>query len=274
LNVELVVGNLTKFEESKDYVAVTVENLNEKYVYFAKKLLLTGGVKSSSELLVNSKIYKEIKVFDSQTNLVCIWSFKKIKLQKSPFSFADLSIHFEINNIQSHIQLYRMNDYFIHRIRENYFILKLLPVICFKFLSSHIIFGFSYFPQEISGEFIYSKGRWIKNKSADFKTIRRIIKVEAIKLFKIGLLLFPMQIKLPTGSGNHIGGQFYLEKSWASLKSDLDWKEIDGFGRPCNLTRVHICDGLVFGPIPVGSVTLTSMANTSRIVSKIMDLFT
>ena len=274
LKAELVVGNVTKFEESEDFISVVVENLNEKYVYFAKKLLLTGGVKSSSELLVNSKIYDEIKVFDSQTNLVCIWSFKKISLQKSQFSFTDLSIHFEMNDIQSHIQLYRMNDYFIHRIRENYFLFKFLPLTFFRFLSLHVIFGFSYFPQEVSGEFMYSKGRWAKNRNANFKAMKKIFKAEARKLFKIGLLLFPIQIKLPTGSGNHIGGQFYLEKSWTSLKSDLDWREIDGFGRPCNLTRVHICDGLAFGPIPVGSVTLTSMANTSRIVSKIMKLTT
>jgi hypothetical protein len=273
LKAEQVIGNLIKFEESKDYVSVTVENLNEKYVYHAKRLFLTGGVRSSSELLVNSKVYDKIKIFDSQTNLVFIWSFKKIGLQKYPFSFADMSIHFELNNMQSHSQLYRLNDYFIHRIRENYFLFKLLPIKWFRFLSSHFIFGFSYFPQETSGEFMYIEGRWVRNKKADFRSIKKIVNIQVLKLLKIGLLLFPIQIKLPTGFGNHIGGQFYLEKSWSSLNHDLEWKEIDGFGRPSNLMRVHVCDSLAFGPIPVGSVTLTAMANTSRIVSKIMTLF-
>jgi len=270
LKAELVVGNLIKFKELSDCVSITVKNSNNEEVYLTKKLLLTGGAKATSELLVSNNVYEKIQIFDSQTNLVCIWSRKKIDLEPTQFSFTDFSVHFENSNFKTHIQLYRLNDYFIHRIRENYLVFKLLTNKCFEYLSSHIIFGFAYLPQEISGQFIYSNGSWEKHKSADHKVIRKTLNRTSLKLFKLGLLMLPWQIKLPTGFGNHIGGQFYLDKSWKTLNSNLNWIKIDDFGRPPKLKRVHICDNLVFGPIPVGSVTLTSMANTSRIVSKIM----
>ncbi len=267
--VTLISGWVSKIEECDNYVVARVCKEGEVQEIRAKRILLTGGVASTAQLLVDSNVFPAIRLLDSQTTLILMWSLKNIQTGQSNLSLADTSLTTKSNNYVTHTQLYTLNDYFIARLRNSYPLVRMIPKIVLRLLSRRLVFGFTYFQQELSGQLKYTNQKWIESKSPNWKKIRMAFKNISNAALDAGLWLIPLRYHLPVGGGHHIGGEMFVKGMWEELNDQLWRIELDDLARPMGYERVHVMDSTALGPIPTGSVTLASMAFTSLLASRI-----
>ena len=269
LGVTKISGTVTKLEELSSFVKVHVKDGNRIKILKTKKILLTGGPASSVKLLVDSGIYDSLRIVDSQTTFLMFFSLAKIK-KYNKLSLTDSSLITKKFNRFSHCQLYLLNDYFIARIRSMNWILKFIPEFIFEFLRKRIVFGFAYFPQEVSGQLEYSDKAWKICQPPDYKKIGFYLKDISESASKNRLIRIPIKKHLKVGGGNHLGSNIFLSGAWKNIDKKIWNLPIDEYGRPSNRQRIHLCDAAGFGPIPTGPVTVSSMAHTSLLVKKII----
>jgi hypothetical protein len=198
-----------------------------------------------------------------------MWSLKKIKSGNSNLSLADTSLTTKGTECVTHTQLDTLNDYFIARLRNSYPLVRMIPKIVLRIFSRRLVFGFTYFQQEVSGQFKYTNQKWIESKSPDWRKIKMAFKNISIAALDAGLWLIPLRYHFPVGGGHHIGGEMFVKGMWEEL-NDQFWRiELDELARPMGYERVHVMDSTALGPIPTGSVTLASMVHTSLLASRI-----
>jgi ferredoxin len=267
--ITVISGWVSKIEVCDEYVVAKVYKEGEFEEIRAKRILLTGGVASTAQLLVDSGIIPELRLLDSQTTLTLMWSLKKIKSGNSNLSLADTSLTTKGTECVTHTQLYTLNDYFIARLRNSYPLVRMIPKIVLRIFSRRLVFGFTYFQQEVSGQFKYTNQKWIESKSPDWRKIKMAFKNISIAALDAGLWLIPLRYHFPVGGGHHIGGEMFVKGMWEEL-NDQFWRiELDELARPMGYERVHVMDSTALGPIPTGSVTLASMVHTSLLASRI-----
>ncbi len=74
--------------------------------------------------------------------------------------------------------------------------------------------------------------------------------------------LLPLASRGLVGTGNHAGGSLPMRERPGQLETDL-------LGRPTGFERVHVVDSSVFPTVPATTITLSVMANATRIASAI-----
>jgi ferredoxin len=273
LAATVIDGLVTEFKEDSRGVTVFFDTGEGHSSVLTKRLFLTSGVTSTLEILVKSGTHTELKLLDSQTVLLAFVKWNRVSTQNIfNQSLADVSLSVASQGLLSHLQLYTFNDYFLDRIYYNYRFTRVLPKRLWKrILERYVIFGFAYFPQEISGSLTVSRMGWKIERQPSRGQIRKTLKVVQRVARRLGLFLVPLRVLLPIGAGNHTGSNLFLKNTWKSLNGTFWNVPVDDLGRVEEFNNVHILDATSHGPIPIGSVTLATMAQATILSSRIIE---
>jgi len=251
---------------------------NEEIVYSARRVYLGAGVLSTAKIMLNSlcKFDEKILMLDSQYLMIpalLLDNCEDIKKEKL-HTLAQLFFGIQDDKLtpkRIHFQLYTynsmINDLFERKFRRLYPHFE--DLIEKKFLGRLIaIQGF--LPSVDS----HSAQIWLDKKTNQLESkliINRNSKILFQKIQKYlfknslntGFLPFPFTSSLGNfGRSFHTGGTFPMTAS-----EKLTFNQSDIYGRVADFERIHIVDSSVFPSIPSGAITLSIMANASRIAS-------
>ena len=192
-------------------------------------------------------------------------------------TLAQLFLELQDKNISQrliHLQLYTYNDLYKKGLESMFGRLSKLTTPLLRRL--HIIQGYLHSENSSTiGLKIHSKQdpRLVLTGN-QAGSAKRIIQKVAIKMLKLsphtGLLpLIPMLSIGKPGDGRHVGGTFPMSKEDKPYSTDL-------LGRPRGsdkrLERVFLADSANFTSIPAPTITLSAMANGTRIASIVADM--
>ena len=259
-------AKLVSFNENSDaMVSCLIKKSNEFYEEEFDKIFLACGPINTSKIVMNStKINKlKIKTCDMLSIPYLIPSFGKVKKH----SFADVFSYFKDDNFEIFIQIYGFSKSLL-KLASN--VLPLTNLVSYFPSNLLSVFGgmFVYLDQDHSSKIIVTK----ENKNLIISFEEAINNNEGIykKLNKTlrGGGVYPIHLlskKFDFGKSNHYGAQFAHSKKSTEISSDRT-------GRILDLKNTHIIDSSVLPRVNVGPVTLTTMANSYRIVEEIFDI--
>jgi hypothetical protein len=260
--IELLTNHLLiSFREREAQVALNVAvGSTELREIVTKKLLLATGPISSSKILISSGVCDVISHADTSTaftSALVLSRRHEVKSHTLPqFYIREKSGAFLA-------QVYAPSESHLSKLQSRVpFGGFLTPVLKRLIHSIHPVI--IYFNSNISDDLSVSsrdgvvvvagKNTW-KNRRAQLALLLRF----AFTLVTRGVLLtLPFTQFTPPGSGYHFGAGLSRTGS------------LDSQGRPFGLRRVHILDASSLSNLPVGSITPTVMANSSRIVKEII----
>lgn len=275
LKATYLQGNLDSFTEIEGKVEISITSPSNVSSEYTNRLLLTGGVLSTSEILLRSDRIVEAKIRDSQTAFV--YGFSKIRKDSrnrfDNLNFPRVSFLFESTSSSVGLQLYPVSDYILRRGSG------VLPVPNFAYqflkeiLQKWMFVGLAYFDSNVSSSIRIRKGELSIIRSK--KRIRtRIYKEMRGKLRFLGICLGRFRREMTVGGGYHFMGNFFPGNFWKNERLLIDdgFQKLTELSSFSDLSRVHILDASIQTHMPTGSVTVGVMANVALLTKKIIDI--
>ena len=263
--VVLIPGEAVSFSESQNSVTVSVQEPTGNIIEVSgHRLILSGGPLSTAKLLLSSQVVPEVTIRDSQTAAVIGFTFWRNNPSTVKHSLAEVFLKANFKRFSIALQLYGYAQWIESKFRNGSFLTRAFTYVSSVFTNRFFV-GLMYFPEELSGRIKLMENEFRIGRS--LASLVRIFFYHVIlflRLLKNGVLINPIPLLFPVGGGNHIGSSFpnnFLPES--------DSASSDTFGRTFGMNRVHIVDSSSLHRLPVGSVTLTSMAFTDLICRRI-----
>lgn len=252
---------VTTLHENDGYVTIRGNRSDTPFEVKAQRVILAAGALSSSAILVNSSIYRQLRLQDTSASYGAA-------LSPSRWQSTDVVQHglsqIWIRFPESHVaQLYAPDSVHLPKLRQRLsslrklanpvsqvLIERLIPIILIREASHSDSI-------ELSKQGDHVITRAVTNAKSEIQHVHALNTLRK-SLRGTGLfLLIPFFEQPSVGTGQHVGASLpHLSGS-------------DELGRPPGLNRVHVVDGSVLPKIPLGSVTPLIMANATRIASYI-----
>jgi len=255
---------LRRIEKISDNTVLEFEN-NEEIVQiqdFSRAFLACGPI-GTGAILIRSNVFDRVEIKDTCTIFFGAFSWKKkgnanpphhtlsqwwVEMKESR-NFRAQFYSPSMDNSLLLQQRIKLLKYFPRVKRE--ILLRLHPFICYlntNYSGSIVL--------EKSGKSILIK---LKRQAFEKSFVHNNVKELSKHLRKIGLYIPVAFLKIPPpGSGFHIGSSIPHGES------------SDHLGRIKNWSDVHIVDASVLPEIEVGSITPTTMVNSSRIARQVV----
>ena len=274
LGATYIQGNLVSFREIERKVEIAISSgskITQKYI---NRLLLTGGVLSTSKILIRSNYIAEAKIRDSQTAVV--YGFTKVqKDNKNNFNnlnFPRVSFLFDLKSATLGLQLYLISDYILRRGTGNISMPDFMYKWLRKFLQNWMFVGLVYFDSNVS-----SSIKIIRNKISIIRSDKRVrdkMYKQMRKQFRIlGIRLGRFRREMSVGGGYHFMGNFFPGNFWKNenLLMNNGFQKLTELSSISETSRVHILDASIQTHMPTGSVTVGVMAQVALLTKKIVD---
>jgi hypothetical protein len=263
---------LRKFSESSETVKLVFENDGKKVFKEADTLFLGTGVISTSKILLDSGLFKEIRIKDTQLFYMPAFSLRTNRItrrnnQRIVFPSFFMKIK-KKGSTELFFQHYPMNELILQR-----FIMMVPKILglfqpLFKFLLKRVGVTFGYLPTNRSGSLQVvsannesTKISVIKQKIRGFSIVLKFITI--VKFLKIGLLPFTFLTKY-TGVGDsyHLGSNTFVD----NLGEVRHITNEDGLIH--NHSKVYSIDSSALHHLEPGPITYEMMLNAVRIAIK------
>ncbi len=273
LSCEYLVGNVETIEEFQSETWVTFTHEKQKAKVKSRRVLLTGGVLSSSRILLNSGKIMETSIHDSQTIAFAGFSPKRrvINSKLSNVSFPEMSFLFRNSKNDIAFQIYSFNQYIAERASPLFAKTLFKNKSVQSFLQRFFFVGLGYFDSNLSGQ-ITVKRHGLKVSKGKAKLRSSLYKDSRKKLKLISLYLSPIFKSLKVGGGYHFMGNFFPDGIWKDEEylTGMGMMKLTALASFSEDSNIHLVDGSIQGHLPTGSVTLNSMAITSLVVDRIV----
>ena len=259
---------VVSFEEygPEGLVKIRCRNIvsDQELDFLTERVFVALGPLGTSKLILNSvEDISEIRISDSNTFYLPLWHFKSHNFSSNVISLSNLVISFFKNNRSLFLQLYPNTLDLLNFIKKK-LNLTLIPDNFIKFFMKHFTVSIGFIPSTFSDSISVKKvaknnffisrlkneGKRSFCNSALKDLGKQLIK---IRVFRIpGMILHQMP-----GAGVHSGSLINPDSS--SFINRIN-------GRLEGHSNIIIVDSSSLPEIPVGSISLTSMANAMRIV--------
>ena len=263
------------FKEINNQVTVFYRRNGVEESIICDRLLLGSGALSSAKIIMKSLPHKTFNILMKDSRTI-IFPFLGPSMRNEIFSNTLAKIFLEIKNkdiskYNIHSQLYGFNEMYYYKLLNSFGPLKDINIFksLARLVSRRIITIQSYLhSNESPGVRISLVDGKLKvtpevMPSSEVNIEQLLHKTFSSIAKKMGLISIPYRIVSQIGRGYHSGSTFPISEDITNpARSDL-------LGRPLGLKLVHLIDSSSLPEIPSGTITLTVMANSSRIASEI-----
>jgi choline dehydrogenase-like flavoprotein len=241
----------------------------------ASRVFLAAGALSSTRLVLSSlEAYdRTVQLRDSQLVAVPFLRLpgRRVGVERSGNTLAQVFMELRDPAVSSgtvHVQLYGFNDLMLHELAA---MSHLPPHVAQRVLGpllGRIFFAQCYLHSDDSSGIAMTltrdgdpgrvELRPVPNAATEAVRRRVLARLRGVARVTKAMPLGPLGYLGPPGMGYHVGGSLPMRAAPGPLESDT-------LGRPHGLERVHVVDASVFPTIPATTVTLSVMANATRI---------
>ena len=253
--------------ETPDGVIVTVSRNAVISELICKRVFLGAGPFGTAELLTNSiKINYPIEIRDTPIVYGIHFAWRVID-RKRPHSLCEIILDKSDLPKGIYAQFYTLESSTLGVFLGSKSFLKRLLMKTVLHFRKYLVVSITYLPAVDA--FSYSKNGTMPTNSPDFnlkKSYLASITRSFLELKSVGIIASPVVFLVSEpGSSMHFGSSFPF-----SEKPQNRNKTSDEYGRVFDLQNVHIVDASILPDTIVGPPTLTIMANSMRIVRKVV----
>lgn len=230
-----------------------------------KSVILAAGTVGTVEILLNSLPgYPELTVQDTLMGYIPLLRFKLRKNHEGSFAFSQYRFDFRFGkeNLAAHTQIYADSESYLNRIvgRIPGVLRKiLLPVA--KLLTKHLAIGIIYVDAKASPELAFSASGKPREMNTTFKKPQ---------VSKKGLLRQLWHLYRTLGFIPQILAIAWSRPGESYHLGALEDKIIDEFGAVKEINGLYLAGSIALPKLEPGPITHSAMAQTSRLVERIL----
>jgi len=253
--------------ENLEGVEVTISSAGEISQLVCKRLFLAGGPAATAHILINSlEIGHPIEMKDTPIVYGIHLAWKVINRNRN-HSLCELILDKSDLPRGVYMQFYTLESSTLGAFLGSKGLFTKMAMRAVLLFRKYLIVSITYLPAVNS--FNYSE-EGVKPTSTSNLTLKKSYSSAIVRtvseLIKVGIVAIPIVFAVSEkGSSMHFGSSFPYSKS-----NQNKTRYSDEYGRVGGLQNVHIVDSSILPDAIVGPPTLTIMANSMRIVRKVL----
>lgn len=276
-SVTYIRGVVHRFDQTSSTSPVTV-TFSDPSTSIARqiatsRLVVASGPISTASLLMKSQILRQqVRISDSQTFFFAGISSESLRTKGSnPTLTEALTLAGDQQTGHSQAQIYGPSEYLSQRLASTFPLSALPRGAIPELLLDRTVVGLCYLDSRNSGSLVVQANGAVQQQvlPRQRQYVRRASEEHGQVLRKMGIRTLLITARLmPVGGGNHLGRSLPMVPQGLTEAEDHLYSDI--LGRPLGKGRVHIVDSSILPVVAAGSLTLTAMANATRIASNLV----
>ena len=227
------------------------------------RVFVACGAIASTALMQRSSLFPgEVHLKDTQVFYIPLFNFRHGATPKTVFTLAQAFLRGKSKHGGFHLSIYESSaDLRTRAMSLTKGFARVIP----QSIWNRIIAGIGFIPPDLSGTikivFDGKKSRVdLITRRGMKRSIRNALRAHSRTLIRVGILPFSVLVQMPNvGASYHVGS--------ASAGGSLVLNEL---GQPDSALPIYVVDSSSLPKIPVGPITIATMINANRIVTKVL----
>lgn len=276
-SVTYIRGVVHRFEQTSSTSPVTVTFTDPstsmvRQIATSRLVVASGPISTASLLMKSHILRRQVHVSDSQTFFFAGLSSESLRTKDSnPTLTEALTLVGDQQTGHSQAQIYGPSEYLSQRLASTSPLSALPRGAIPESLLHRTVVGLCYLDSRNSGSLVVRANGAVQQevRPRQRQYARSASEEHGQVLRKMGIRTLLITARLmPVGGGNHLGRSLPMIPQGFTEADENPYSDI--LGRPLGKGRVHIVDSSILPVVAAGSLTLSAMANATRIASHLI----